>query len=94
MNKHDLIKTIYEKTGIKQTDVKMVVDMVFQEMSLALERNEKILIQQFGSFEARHIKPFDIYSPYDGSLIKNVQQVRVTFKSSPHLKKNLVDKST
>ncbi|MFA6890236.1 MAG: HU family DNA-binding protein [Bacilli bacterium] len=94
MNKHDLIRSIYEKTNIRQIDVKTIIDLVFEEMELALSLRDKITIQNFGTFEAREIKPFDIYSPYDGSLIKNVRQVRVTFKSSPHLKKKLVDKST
>lgn len=93
MNKHDLIRTIFLKTGLKQQDITSIVNAVFDEMTDALMKREKVMITNFGTFEAGEVKAFDIYSPYDGALLKNVKQVRVTFKSSSHLKKQLGDNS-
>lgn len=93
MNKHDLIQSIFLKTGLKQQDITQVVNAVFEEMTLSLIKRDKVMITNFGTFEVGDVKAFDIYSPYDGSLLKNVKQVRVTFKSSSHLKKQLGDNS-
>lgn len=92
MNKQDLIKAIYQKNDLSQADVEKIVNEVFSEITLALKRKEKVMITNFGTFEASPTQAFDIYSPYDGTLLKNVEQIRIRFKSSSHLKKILVDK--
>ena len=92
MNKQDLVKKIYERTSHKISDINEIVNEVFNEISQALEEGKKVMITNFGTFEASQTQTFDIYSPYDGTLLKNVKQVRIRFKSSQQLKKKLVDK--
>lgn len=85
MNKRDIIDYIslnYDKT---KKDVGLIIDAFLDQITETLKKNEKVTLSNFGVFSKSVTKPFHIYSPYDGKLIKNVKQTRIHFKSSPNL---------
>lgn len=89
MNKNDYIERISSKLNYTKKDVSAIIDELFELIKSDLKNKEKVMITNFGSFESVKTNPYNVYSPYDGSLLENVSQVRVHFKSSPYLKKYL-----
>lgn len=89
MNKNDLVNLISEELGKTKKDVRLILDALFNKVTLSLQNDEKVIIKDFGTFTKNTTKPFNINSPYDGKLIKNVVQTRVHFKSSPNLIKQI-----
>lgn len=53
MNKKELVDKVTKKAGLKKKDVKKVVDMVFESITDALAKGEKVQLVGFGSFEVR-----------------------------------------
>ncbi|ABV33967.1 MULTISPECIES: DNA-binding protein HU [Pseudothermotoga] len=53
MNKKELVDKVSKKAGLKKKDVKKVVDMVFDTVTDALAKGEKVQLVGFGSFEVR-----------------------------------------
>lgn len=89
MNKTNYVNRLNEKLGYSKKDLKIIIDTLFEEMKDDLKKEEKIAITNFGTFEISVTKPFDTYSPYDGSIIHNPSQKRVRFKSSGNFKEYL-----
>lgn len=85
MNKKDLIDIVSEKTNNTKKNTTKIVDSFIEEISKSLANNDKVLISNFGTFFVSETKPMNIYSPYDGKLIKDVIQTRVRFNSSQNL---------
>ena len=53
MNKSDLIKSISDSTGLKQTEATRLVDAVFDTITANLKRGEQVAISGFGTFVAK-----------------------------------------
>ncbi|MCD6103492.1 MAG: HU family DNA-binding protein [Thermotogaceae bacterium] len=53
MNKTELIDKVAKKSALKKKDVKAVVDIVFDTISEALAKGDKVQLVGFGSFEVR-----------------------------------------
>ena len=89
MNKNDIVNIISQNTDLTKKDISIVIDLFLEEIMNALVNGDKIVLTNFGTFEKSITKAIDIYSPYDGKLIKNVQQSRIRFKSSTNFKNKL-----
>lgn len=89
MNKSDLVNIISGKTNNTKKNINEIIDIFLEEIIAALARGEKVVLTNFGTFEKSITKAIDIYSPYDGKLMKNVSQSRIRFKSSMYLKNKL-----
>jgi len=80
MTKADLVNTISEKANLMHKQAKTVVNMVFDMMSDALKRDDRIEIRGFGSFVNR------CYGSYQGRNPKTGQTVKVPPKRVPFFK--------
>jgi DNA-binding protein HU-beta len=89
MNKNDFVNLISDKLGKTKKDVNLIIDNFLEEIITGLQNNEKIALTNFGTFQKSDVKKTDIYSPYDGKLLKGVTHTRVYFKSSSYLKSKL-----
>ncbi|HEX4764673.1 MAG TPA: integration host factor subunit alpha [Lichenihabitans sp.] len=49
----DLSEAVYQRVGLSRTESSELVEMVLQEMTLALERGETVKLSSFGSFVVR-----------------------------------------
>ncbi len=65
MNKKDLVDDVAARTGAAKTDAAVAVDAVFEAITDALKRRDKIAISGFGSFEARFVKARQVFNPRD-----------------------------
>ncbi len=80
MNKSDLARIVAERRGIHQRQADAVVDVVFDSMAEALQRQERIEIRGFGSFVSKQ------YGSYVGRNPKTGEQIQVPEKRMPYFK--------
>ncbi len=80
MNKSDLIENLSKEAGltIKKTDD--LVTLVFDQMSDALAKGDRVEIRGFGSFKIKH------YDGYAGRNPKTLESVEVKPKNLPIFK--------
>ncbi|MCH2533684.1 MAG: integration host factor subunit beta [Bdellovibrionales bacterium] len=80
MTKADLINLISEKSNITRVKAETVVNTIFDTMTEALLRYDRIEIRGFGSFEVRD------YSPYRGRNPRTGEPLEVKYKKAPFFK--------
>ena len=80
MTKADLVNIIAEKAHLQHKQAELVVNMVFDMMSDALKRDDRIEIRGFGSFVNRS------YGAYQARNPKTGQPVPVAPKRTPFFK--------
>ena len=80
MTKVDLVKKVADSIGIRKSDGKVVVDIVFDTISKALERGEHVELRGFGSFDVRTRGSWSGRNPQTGD------KVAVPAKKIPYFK--------
>ncbi len=87
MTKKDIILKVSDDTGIKQIDVKKVVQKTFDCMVEALARGEKIELRNFGVFKIKQRKSRTGRNPRTGETVPVPPRKVVVFKSGLDMKK-------
>ena len=80
MNKSELVSELAKHTDIPLRKSEEIVNMVFDTMTEALDKNGRIEIRGFGSFEVRD------YSGYAGRNPKTGENIPVMAKRLPFFK--------
>jgi integration host factor subunit beta len=81
MTKFQLIQRLMEKSNsLAQQDAKAIVNTVFNSMTNALAKGERIEIRGFGNFTVR------TYQPYQGRNPRTGEKVEVFAKRLPFFK--------
>ncbi|MBI2346831.1 MAG: integration host factor subunit beta [Deltaproteobacteria bacterium] len=81
MNKSDLVEMVAKKLpNLAARDVEVIVNTVFQSMTRALARGDRIEIRGLGSFEVR------VRQPRSGRNPKTGEQVEVGLRRVPFFK--------
>ena len=80
MNRSDFIDTITKKHQLPRKQAELAVVTIFEAMTDALQREERVEIRGFGSFTTRN------YGAYTGRNPKTGQSVQVAPKRLPHFK--------
>ncbi len=86
LTKKDIVKHLHEELGFSARSLSQVVDRVFEEIKLALERGEVVKIVRFGNFEPYKRPSRRGVSPKDGSPIEIKGQKTAVFRPSSTLK--------
>lgn len=86
MNKAQLADVIARKTGFTKKDSGRVVDAVFDAITEALKRGERVSVVGFGTFEARSRKPRKGRNPRTGSEIRIAARKVPAFRAGKGLK--------
>jgi len=86
--KADIIDALYEKTGMRHSEVRSALDLFLDEMKKALVRRQIIELRGFGTFEvkARKARP-RARNPKTGENLDIRPHCAVTFRSGKELKK-------
>jgi integration host factor subunit beta len=92
MTKADLINTVAEKANLQHKQAESVVNMVFDMMTDALKKDDRIEIRGFGSFVNRCYGSYQGRNPKTGELVQ-VPPKRVPFFKVGKELKEMVDKS-
>ena len=89
MTKKDIVLKVSDKTGIKQTDVKRVVQETFDCIVEALTRGEKIELRNFGVFKLKQRKSRTGRNPRTGQVVPVPPRKVVVFKAGLEMKQKI-----
>jgi integration host factor subunit beta len=78
VTKSDLIERLSETLKLPKGKAEAVVNVMFDSMTTALERGERIEIRGFGSFEVRSYKAYEGRNPRTGEPV-HVKPKRLPF---------------
>jgi len=80
MNKSELIEVLSQEAQLTKKKAEEVINIVFDSMSLALGKGERIELRGFGSFVVKS------YDPYVGRNPKTGEKIKVPPKKLPFFK--------
>lgn len=89
MTKREMVVKIAEETGVKQLDVKAVVQKTFDTITDALARGETIELRNFGVFKIKTRKERVGRNPKTGTSVVIPERRVVVFKSGMIMKKKV-----
>ncbi|MDP3791996.1 MAG: HU family DNA-binding protein [Candidatus Omnitrophota bacterium] len=90
MTKKEIVLKIAEETGIKQIDVKKVVQKTLDQIVLALTKGETVELRNFGIFKVKTRKARVGRNPKTGVTVPIPEKRIVTFKSGMIMKKKVM----
>ncbi len=90
MNKSDLVEMLAKKLpNLATRDVEVIVNTVFDSMTDALKKSERIEIRGFGSFEVRTRKPRIGRNPKTGQAVEVGERLVPFFKVGKELRERV-----
>jgi nucleoid DNA-binding protein len=89
MTKKDIILKVADETGLKQIDVKLVIQKTFDCIIEALVRGEKIELRNFGVFKIKQRKSRTGRNPRTNQIIPVPPRKVVVFKSGLEMKQRV-----
>jgi nucleoid DNA-binding protein len=89
MTKKDIVLKVSDQTGIKQIDVKKIVQKTFDCIVEALVRGEKIELRNFGVFKVKQRKSRTGRNPRTNQVIPVPPRKVVVFKSGLAMKQQI-----
>ncbi|MCK5192595.1 MAG: integration host factor subunit beta [Desulfobulbaceae bacterium] len=91
MNKLDLVEALREKEGITKSEAATIVELVFDEMSNAMAKGDRVEIRGLCSFYVKQYKAYIGRNPKTGENVKINPKNLPFFKCGKELKER-VDK--
>ncbi|MCL6547485.1 MAG: HU family DNA-binding protein [Alicyclobacillus sp.] len=89
MNKSELIQAVAERTGMTKKDVNQIVEAVFDAISDALARGEKVQLVGFGNFEIRERAARKGRNPQTGEVIDIAASKVPAFRAGKALREGI-----
>ena len=89
MTKKDIVLKITDMTGIKQVDVKTIVQKTFDVIVESLIRNEKVELRNFGVFKIKERKARFGRNPRTGESVPVPPRKVVVFKPGLEMKQRI-----
>ena len=89
MTKKDIVLKVSDETGIKQIDVKKIVQKTFDCIVEALVRGEKIELRNFGVFKVKQRKSRTGRNPRTNKVIPVPHRKVVIFKAGLEMKQKI-----
>ena len=89
MTKKDIVLRITDLTGIKQVDVKKIVQRTFDVIIESLVRSEKVELRNFGVFKIKERKARFGRNPRTGESVPVPPRKVVVFKPGLEMKQRI-----
>ncbi|SFV05608.1 HU family DNA-binding protein [Alicyclobacillus macrosporangiidus] len=89
MNKADLIQAVADRTGMTKKDATHAVEAVFNAISEALARGEKVQLVGFGNFEIRERAARKGRNPQTGEVIDIAASKVPAFRAGKALREGI-----
>ena len=86
MNKSQLVNAIAEKTNASKSEVKKIVDSLFELTEETLNKGEKVVISGFGVFSMAEVSERMGRNPRTGEKVKIAARRNVRFRSNMDIK--------
>ena len=89
MTKKEIVMKIAEETGLKQIDVKLVVQKTLDHITNAVASGHTVELRNFGVFKVKMRKPRVGRNPKTGVAVSIPERKVVYFKSGMIMKKKV-----
>jgi integration host factor subunit beta len=89
MSKSELIQQLADKLKIPTTKAELIVNTIFDSMSDALSKGDRIEIRGFGTFEVRSYKSYEGRNPKTGISVQVAPKKLPYFKTGKELHERL-----
>jgi nucleoid DNA-binding protein len=89
LTKKEIVEKIVEQTGVKQIDVKSIVQKTFDAIVEALAKGQKVELRNFGVFKVKSRKPRTGRNPRTGDTVPVPAKKAVAFKAGMVMKKKV-----
>lgn len=90
MTKSELVEKIVESNSVlTRKESELVVNLVFDAMSSALKKGEKVEIRGFGSFTIRERGPREARNPKSGEVVRIPAKRTPFFKTGKELRERV-----
>lgn len=89
MNKQDFIDKISRKAGITKREAKESIDVLFEEITKALKKGQKVTFVGFGTFSTRRRKARKGRNPKTGATIRIAAKRVPKFSAGKALKESV-----
>ena len=86
MNKGEMVSAVVEKTGATKKDAEKIINAVFESITEALAKGDKVALMGFGNFEVRERAAREGQNPQTGEKIKIAACKVPAFKAGKALK--------
>ena len=86
LTKAELADRLFDEMGLNKREAKELVDLFFEELRAALERNEPVKLSGFGNFDLRDKGERPGRNPRTGEEIPIAPRRVVTFRPGQKLK--------
>lgn len=89
MNRSDLVQKVAERVNLPRKKAEEVVDLIFDSMTQALAREDRVEIRGLGSFTVKHYQTYRGRNPRTGAIIQVKPKKLPFFKVGKELKKRV-----
>ena len=89
MNKAELISGVAQKTGFTKKDSEKTINALFDTISEALEKGDKVQVIGFGTFFTRTLKEREGFNPARKEIVKMPAINIPAIKAGKHLKERI-----
>jgi integration host factor subunit alpha len=89
LTKADLAECLFDELGLNKREAKELVEVFFEEVRAALERNESVKLSGFGNFDLRDKNERPGRNPKTGEEIPITARRVVTFRPGQKLKQRV-----
>ena len=87
MTQRELIDEVTTQSGLSRKEVKRIVEGVFKQMTLALERGDTVQILGFGTFKVKEHEARTVLNPRTGEPMEIPACKWATFTTGQSLKR-------
>jgi integration host factor subunit beta len=94
MTKHQLIEALAKAEGLTIKNAELVVNIIFEDMSTALAKDDRIEIRGFGSFKVKNYEGYQGRNPKTGKIIEVQEKKLPFFKVGKGLKERVDGKKS
>jgi len=94
MTKAELVEVIAAETGVSKKDTGVVVNLILENISRALESSDKVELRGFGSFKVKSRRSRTARNPRSGDSVMVPAKLVPYFKASNELKARMNDGET
>lgn len=89
MTKSELIKIVHDRTNYKYTEIEEMTNLIFSAICEGLEKDGKVVISGFGTFEKYYQDGYTGINPSTGLPILVQGSNKVRFNASKKIKNEL-----
>ena len=89
MNKSGVIEALSRETGLTLTKAEEAVNTIFNEMTKALAKEERVELRGFGSFKVKKYKGYTGKNPKTGEPVKVKPKKLPSFRCGKELKERV-----